>query len=109
MKEGLVRGRFFNSILNQNQGDSETSNFKAGMTSGSNPFGMGDGRVRDYGLDLGRDGNCINTLNNKTKCGFEDRRDLPDKSLITVTVIVGKVGRRVKFDVGLIDHNRPYL
>ena len=70
------------------------------MTSDRNLFGLGDGRVRDNGRNLSHDDNCINTLNNKTKCGFKDRRDLPDISLIMVMVIVGKVGRRVRFNVG---------
>jgi hypothetical protein len=46
-------------------------------------------RVRDDGADLRRDVNYRNTLNNNETRRFEDRRDLPGKSLITVTVIVG--------------------
>ena len=41
----------------------------------------------------------------ETTLDVEDRRDLPDKSLITVqTIVVAEVG-----ELGLIDHTRPYL
>lgn len=88
INEGLVRDRFSLSILYQNQGDSDTSNVEGGRFSSRNLYQLLR-RVRDDGADLRRDVNYRNMLNNNETRQFEDRRDLPGKSLITVTVIVG--------------------
>jgi hypothetical protein len=61
-------------------------------------------RVRNDREDLSRDGNCSMFII-QTKLDLEDRRDLPDKSLITMqTIVVAEVG-----ELGLTDHKRPYL
>jgi hypothetical protein len=86
--KGLLRDRFFVSILHQSQGDAATSDVKGDMVSGANRCVL-VGRVRDDGpiLAVMRTTEIWNIM---SRWSVEDIQDLPDKSLITVTVIVSK-------------------